>query len=133
MFEAIGYEVHYREGFIERAFDNWYHGTETYIEWTPLLTAIHRAQNSVLGLCEHSAVTLTEIDTLSGSQLVTGFHILVIVRKDEHQVENLERALACFERSLDWEEYQDGPYVTLNRDYRTVEWHVNPPSPQLAE
>lgn len=134
MFEAIGYEVSYRPGFVKSAFGNRYsEKADTYIERQALYTAIRRARSTVLGLCKDAAVTLTDIDTDSGGYNATGFRIMVIVRKDENLVENLNQALRCFETSLDWEEYQDGPYVTLNRDFRTVEWEVDPPRPHLAD
>ena len=134
MFEAIGYEVSYRDGFVKGAFGNRYaQGVDDYIDAHPLKTAIRRAQDSVLSLCTDSAVTLVEIDIASDGYRANGFRIMVIVRNDEHLVIHLDRALHCFERSLDWEECQNGPYITLNRDFRTVEWEVDPPYPQLAE
>lgn len=126
MFDAIGYEVIYHEGFVQAAGGNRYsEGADSYIERQALWDAIRSASVSVLALCKDSAVTLSEITTDSGGFKVTGFGIMVIVRKDSHKIENLNKALECFERSLDWEEYQQGPWITLNRRYRSVEWEQN--------
>lgn len=123
MFEAIGYEVSYREGFVEKGYGNRYATkADSYIERLPLYKAIRRAQSSVLALRPESAIVLDAIDTDSGRDVATGFRIMVIVRKDEHLIENLEATLHCFEAALDWEEHETGPYVTLNRAFRTAEW-----------
>lgn len=134
MFEAIGYEVSYRDGFVKGAFGNQYaQGLDDFVDAHPLKAAIRRAQDSVLCFCKDSAVTLTEIDIASNGYRAAGFRIMVIVRKDEHTEVNLNLALQCFEKALDWQEWQEGPYVALNRDFRTVEWEVNPPPPHFTE
>ena len=67
MFEAVGYEVSYREGLVERGYGNQYTSkADSFIERLPLYNAIRQAQSIVLASCAETAIVLGPIETNSG-------------------------------------------------------------------
>lgn len=126
MFDVIGYDVIYTEGFVKSAFNDEYGSrrSDSYARRQTVFKSVKRGMMSVLMPSSDSCVILRSIKEGQNARygwIVTGLHVCVIVKKDENRQQEMLKTLKEFESSFGWEEYLEGPHFELDPAFRSVE------------
>lgn len=86
MLEAIGYEVSYLEGFVEKGYGNQYTTkADSFIERLPLYNAIRQAQSIVLASCAETAIVLGPTRPIAVESKAEGARVDVVINQDKIQ------------------------------------------------